>query len=775
MNQVSVIGFPRLGEKRELKFAIESFWKGQIKESDLLNAADSIKRNQWRLQKSLNIDYIPANDFSLYDNMLDTATMLNIIPDAYKQDSFSALDIYFALARGYQRRDIDLKSWEMKKWFNTNYHYIVPEINDETHFELNPYGIMHEYLSAKNAGVPTKPVVIGPFTFLKLAKYTQENKKYLDYIEPVVKCYRQLFRLLSQHQVPLLQIDEPILVTELNGNDISSFQFIYHKLLNNKDNLKILLQTYFGDVRDVYRDIISLPFDMVGLDFIEGEHNLDLINKNGFPADKKLFAGVVNGKNIWKNNYALSLRILNKLAQKVPRENIVVSASCSFLHVPYTLENEMNMNRKVKEQLSFAQEKLVELNEIAVIFSEDNQQENTLYQINQEIISRRDTIPGFIFPVVSQRVNNLEEKDFIRTPAYAERIEQQQKILRLPLLPTTTIGSFPQTPEVREKRLAYKKKELNESEYESFIQDQIKKTIRLQEYIGLDVLVHGEYERNDMVEYFGENLKGFVITENGWVQSYGTRGVKPPIILGDVKKEQPITLKWILYAQSLTNKPVKGMLTGPITIYNWSFPREDRAAEEVVYQIALAIKEEVKELAANGIRIIQVDEAAIREKLPLRKSDWHKYLNWAVKAFRLVHSSVKPETQIHTHMCYSDFSDFIEVIKQLDADVLTIEAAKSDLSILASLKENQYNRQIGPGVYDIHSPRIPSVDEIEKIILKMITYVEPDCLWINPDCGLKTRDLREILESLKDMVAAALAQRDILSLSLGDDVDPGEY
>jgi 5-methyltetrahydropteroyltriglutamate--homocysteine methyltransferase len=660
------------------------------------------------------------------------------------------------MARVYQKSDIDLKALSMKKWFNTNYHYVVPEIDDKIKFEFNPVKMMDELNLSSGAGIRTKPVMIGPYTFLKLSKIDGKTD---DYIEPVLKNYMKLLEVIRQNDVEWLQIDEPALVMDMNAGDRKMFQDIYGQLLKNKGKLKVLLQTYFGDVRDIYEFLIASDFDALGLDFIEGTTNLDLLRKNGYHSGKLLFVGIVNGRNIWINDYEKSLSTLSEISKHVSLDRIVLSTSCSLLHVPYSLKNEIRMKPEVREHLAFAEEKLVELTDLSDMFEDDRFASSSLYKKNVQLMGSKGNVAGY--GSNDARLYEIDPAHFQRKSKYADRKTKQVAKFKLPPFPTTTIGSFPQDKELRQKRSSFNKGRISGDDYESYLKIRIDGIIKFQEDIGLDVLVHGEFERNDMVEYFGEKLSGFVFTENGWVQSYGVRGVKPPIIFGDVKRPSPMTPAWINYAQSLTKKPVKGMLTGPVTIYNWSFPREDKSAKEVVYQIALAIREEVADLEKSGVGIIQIDEAALREKLPLRRNEWHeKYLDWAVKAFRLASSSVKDETQIHTHMCYSDFTDIMDAIKELDADVITIEAAKSDLDILRSLKENNYDHGIGPGVYDIHSPRVPSVLEISSLLDKMTGYIRPEDLWINPDCGLKTRGMEETVDSLKNMILAAKKMRE---------------
>ncbi|WP_456107370.1 5-methyltetrahydropteroyltriglutamate--homocysteine S-methyltransferase [Ruminococcus sp.] len=752
--KTTIIGFPRVGSLRELKFASEKYFRGEISAEELQNTAKELRSTHWQLQQENGISLIPVNDFSFYDNMLDTAVLLNAVPERYRALSLSPLDTYFAMARGYQGKHGDVKAFAMKKWFNTNYHYMVPEIEDTTEIRLAGEKPFAEYAEAKALGVPAKLVLIGPFTFLKLARFTGE-KTLSDFVEDTVKAYCDYLEKLNELGAAWAELDEPYLVKDLSAEDIALFTQIYKTVLAAKGNVKVLLQTYFGDVRDCYSEITALDFDGIGLDFTEGKQTMALVQKNGFPKEKILFAGVVNGKNIWRNSYEKTLKILEQL-RPVCGE-IVLNTSCSLLHVPYTLRNETKLAENYQKHFAFAEEKLEELAELSQICASAQPQATEAYQKNQQLFCEDRHCSN---AEVQRKVAALTEADFVRKPAFAEREKIQQETFQLPLLPTTTIGSFPQTKEVRANRAAFRKGEISEKQYVDFNKKQIADCVALQEKIGLDVLVHGEFERNDMVEYFGECLEGYLFTEKAWVQSYGTRCVKPPIVWGDVSRAKPMTVKWSVYAQSLTKKPMKGMLTGPVTILNWSFPREDISLQDCAYQIGLAIREEVLDLEKNGIRIIQVDEAALREKLPLRKSDWKtEYLNWAIPAFRLVHSGVKPETQVHTHMCYSEFADIIQDIDDMDADVITFEASRSDLTILDVLQENHFRTEVGPGVYDIHSPRIPTTAEIKTAISKMLSRIPKEKLWVNPDCGLKTRGIAETVPSLENMVEAAKACR----------------
>lgn len=748
--QTSVIGFPRIGTLRELKFASEKYFRKEIEAEELQQIAETLRKTHWSIQKEAGIDYISSNDFSFYDMTLDTAVLLNIIPKRYKELELSGLDTYFAMARGYQGASGDVKALAMKKWFNTNYHYIVPEVEDDTVIQLSGNKLVDEYAEAKALGIETKPVVIGAYTMLRLCRFTGK-KPALDYVEDIISAYQNLVKKCEENQIVWVQFDEPALVWDMEESDIALFHKIYDGILSCKKHSHILLQTYFGDVRDIYQDLIQMPFDGIGLDFIEGKETLNLVNTYGFPQDKQLFAGLVNGKNIWKNCFDKTLKVLQTLNDK--KIKAVLSTSCSLLHVPYTLKHEHKISQEYLAYFAFAEEKLGELKELSILADAADYMKEAAYKENQKLFAEERDCKN---ADVKKRLSEVKENDYVRLPERSTRQKLQKKVLGLPEFPTTTIGSFPQTKDVKANRQAYRKGEISEQEYIDFNRKKIAECVALQEEIGLDVLVHGEYERNDMVEYFGEALGGFLFTEKAWVQSYGTRCVKPPVIRGDVYRKNPITVAWSVYAQSLTKKPMKGMLTGPVTILNWSFPREDISIRESIAQIALAIRDEVLDLEANGIQVIQIDEAALREKLPLRKSDWYtEYLDFAISAFRLTHSGVKPETQIHTHMCYSEFTDIIAAIDDMDADVITFEASRSDLQILDSLRENHFETEVGPGVYDIHSPRVPSVEEIVNALHIMLTKIEKDKLWVNPDCGLKTRGTKETEASLRNMVEAA--------------------
>lgn len=738
----TIVGFPRIGENRELKFITEKYFKHEATEEELKERAKDLRQHDRKLLLDSGLTNFTSNHFSFYDQMLDAAFLFNVIPENIAELDLSDLDKYFALARGYQGEKGDVKAWPMKKWFNTNYHYIVPQFTADTDVKLAGTKIFDEFVEAKEDGTITRPVLVGPFTLLQLSEFHGCVKE--DFVGVFIEAYARIFKQLEDLGANWIQLDEPSLVKDLDERELALFKALYEPLLLQKGKLKVLAQTYFGDVRDAYDVLLKLPFDGIGLDFVEGRKTLELVER-GFDDGKVLFAGVVNGKNIWRNNYQKTLDLLKKLNVK----NLVLTTSCSLLHVPYTVASE-ELEEDVTKHFAFAEEKVRELVELDALLK--NQSPEFLRK-NAELFEKPRVLEN---AELHQKIADLKPEAFVRQPEFAVREKIQKQEFNLPLLPTTTIGSFPQTREVKQKRAAFRKHEISQEEYDEFIAERIDSWIGFQEEIGLDVLVHGEFERNDMVEYFGQHLEGYVFTKKAWVQSYGTRCVKPPIIWGDVSRKDPITVRWSVYAQKQTKKIVKGMLTGPVTILNWSFPREDISIKESTLQLALAIREEVLDLEKNGIRIIQIDEAALREKLPLRRSDWQsEYLDWAIPAFRLVHSGVKPETQIHTHMCYSEFNDIIPAIDDMDADVISFEASRSNLEILDELKEKNFKTEVGPGVYDIHSPRIPTVEEIEQALHRILAKVKKEKVWVNPDCGLKTRGEKETKASLKNLTQAA--------------------
>jgi 5-methyltetrahydropteroyltriglutamate--homocysteine methyltransferase len=763
----SVVGFPRIGSDRELKKSIEGYWRGKHGIEDVQATAKLLRERHWKIQQQAGISLIPSNDFSYYDQMLDTAILLGVVPQRYKRLSLDAEDTLFAMGRGYQGDKGDVTALPMKKWFTTNYHYLVPEIDDSVSISLSSDKPFEEFTEAKALGITTKPVLIGPYTFLKLARRPEGAPLTIDrgLIEQTAKAYALALERFAGIGADWVQFDEPYLVLDKERGDLELFKSLYTKILPHRKSangtVRLLLQTYFGHVRDSYETLGLLGFDGLGLDFVEGRNeNLAALEEFGVSENTTIFAGVVNGRNIWRNDYAVSLGVLDAVRKVTDR--VAVSTASSLLHVPFSVAREDGLDAEVRRHFAFAVEKLDELGELAELVQDNDEERKSSKALagNQALFDGHRVQAD---AAVGKRIAGLSEGEFNRQPARSERQRLQREELHLPLLPTTTIGSFPQTKEVRAERARLRHGEISQDDYDVFIRSQIDDVLAKQEAIGLDVLVHGEFERNDMVEYFGQNLNGFLFTKNAWVQSYGTRCVKPPIVWSDVSRAQPITVAWSAYAQSRTDRVVKGMLTGPVTILNWSWPREDITHEQQTTQLALAIRDEVLDLEAAGIKVIQIDEAALREKLPLRRSDWHKeYLDWAIPAFRLVHSGVKAGTQIHTHMCYSEFNDIIRDIDAMDADVISFEASRSDLTVLDAIQEAHFETEAGPGVYDIHSPRIPSQQEIEDRIGDILAKMDKASVWINPDCGLKTRGNAETWPSLEHMVAAAKAVRERL-------------
>ena len=763
MALTSVVGFPRIGEDRELKKLVEGYWKGSVSAEELKEQSAALRAKHWNIQKEAGIDLIPSNDFSLYDQMLDTAVLFNGVPSRYRNLGLNDTDTFFAIARGYQGEKGDVTAQPMKKWFTTNYHYLVPEITEETEIKLVGTKPFDEFEEAKAQGIITKPVLIGPYTFLKLARGAEGADLHLTdkIVDDAAAAWVNAVSKLSGAGAEWIQLDEPYLVLDKTEEDIGLLKRLYAPIVKAKNSSKILVQTYFGHIADVLEETANLGIDGIGLDLIEGrDENLAALNETKIPESVTIFAGVVNGRNIWRNNYAESLGLIDALKTVVSK--VIVSAACSFLHVPFSTASETKLDANVLRHFSFAVEKLSELSQIASLAEADDSERaaSDVLAANQALFdgSRAQTDE-----TVEKRVAALKEADYTRLPVRSDRRKIQHEQLNLPVLPVTTIGSFPQTREVRVTRSQFRKGQISAEQYDAFIAKQIDDVIERQEQVGIDVLVHGEFERNDMVEYFGQNLNGFLFTSKAWVQSYGTRCVKPPIIWSDVSRARPITVKWSSYAQSRTDRIVKGMLTGPVTILNWSWPREDISRKLQTTQLALAVRDEVLDLEAAGIKVIQIDEAALREKLPVRRSDWNrKYLDWAVPAFRLVHSAVKPGTQIHTHMCYSEFNDIIRDIDQMDADVISFEASRGDLVVLDAIQKADFETEAGPGVYDIHSPRIPSEEEIEDRIKELLDKMDVSKIWINPDCGLKTRGNEETWASLENTVNATKRIRQTL-------------
>ncbi|WP_286191304.1 5-methyltetrahydropteroyltriglutamate--homocysteine S-methyltransferase [Virgibacillus salexigens] len=749
----SNLGYPRIGEKREWKRALEKFWKGEITEAQLISETDQIRLQSLKKQQDIGVDLIPVGDFSFYDHVLDTSVMFGIVPDRFNyQGGKVDLETYFAIARGTK----DAVASEITKWFNTNYHYIVPELDNSkpTLTENRPLTFYQE--AKEKLGIDGKPVLLGPITYLHLAKgYRKENL--LELIDTFVPLYVQILEELQAAGASWIQIDEPIFGTQLDQSILLKAEQVYQQFAEAAPNLKIILQTYFEQVIH-YQAISNFPVHAIGLDFVHG-NTLELIEQYGFPSNKVLAAGIINGRNVWKADLEERLSFLESIRPYVSTDQIILQPSSSLLHVPVTKKLEEKLNNDIKAGLSFADEKLTEI--VTLINGWNNGKIKITNAIKENRVERQQFIRASSRSneQVKQALATLTASDAVRDSSFAERIKQQQTKLNLPLLPTTTIGSLPQTAVVRQTRTKWRKGDITNQEYDQFIKENIRKWIAIQEELGLDVLVHGEFERTDMVEYFGEKLNGFDVTEFGWVQSYGSRCVKPPLIYGDVSFNKPMTVKESVYAQSLTKKPVKGMLTGPVTILNWSFVHEDVARFTVQNQIAFALRKEVQVLEENGIQIIQVDEPALREGLPLDERKWKGYLEAAVYAFGLATSGVSNSTQIHTHMCYSEFQDIYDTIDALDADVISIETSRSHGEMVGSFEDHTYDKEIGLGVYDIHSPRIPAKEEILENINRALQIISPKQFWINPDCGLKTRSEEETIQALKVMVDAAAEVR----------------
>ncbi|SMO38560.1 methionine synthase (B12-independent) [Chryseobacterium rhizoplanae] len=757
--QTHILGYPRIGSKRELKKACEQYWSGKILLEELLNTGRTICNQNWNIQKEAGIDLIPCNDFSYYDQVLDMSLVVGAIPTRYHEvvlrKNNSELDLYFAMARGYQKEGLDITAMEMTKWFDTNYHYIVPEFYKNQQFKLSSDKIFNEFAGAKQAGINAKPVIIGLVSYLLLGKEKEEGFDKLDLAGNLLSVYTEILTKLQDQGAEWIQFDEPFLALDLTEKAKETYHFVYTEIRKRFPKLKLIVATYFEGLNDNGSLAASLPVNVLHIDLVRNPEQLDEI-LNAIPESLSLSLGVVDGRNIWKNDFEKSLSFIRKAVDKLGSERVLIAPSSSLLHSPCDLDFETSLNPEIKNWLAFAKQKVAEVVTLKELASgTENEQILASFEENKKAIASRRTSSLIHNDEVKQRANAVTEKDAQRTNTFKIRKEEQQKVLQLPLFPTTTIGSFPQTTEVRSWRAKFKKGELTAEQYDTLLKEETQRTINWQEEIGIDVLVHGEFERNDMVEYFGEQLEGFVFTKNGWVQSYGSRCVKPPVIFGDVSRPTPMTVYWSQYAQSQTEKWVKGMLTGPVTILQWSFVRDDQPRSETCKQIALAIRDEVVDLEKAGIRIIQIDEPAIREGLPLRKTDWQNYLKWAVEAFRISASGVEDATQIHTHMCYSEFNDIIENIADMDADVITIECSRSQMELLNAFADFRYPNEIGPGVYDIHSPRVPSKEEMIELLRKAQNVIPANQLWVNPDCGLKTRHWEETEKALIAMVAAA--------------------
>ena len=743
------LGFPRIGSRRELKTALESYWRGVASGEELRATAASLRARHWFAQAKAGLHHIPSNDFSLYDQMLDTIALVGAVPPRFGHAGGPVpLDLYFAMARGRA----DAPAMEMTKWLDTNYHYIVPELTADTAFALSSNKALDEFHEAKFLGITTRPVLIGPVTFLQLAKMRDGSDRWA-LLPRLLPIYLKTLVALAEAGAEWVQIDEPVLVSDMDEAARAALRLAYAALA--KAPVKILLAGYFGAVGDNLAALAALPVAGVHIDLVRAPEQLDAVCQ-ALPGGRILSLGVVNGRNIWKTALTDAERLIER-AKELRGGALMVAPSCSLLHVPVDLDSETKLDAELKDWLAFAVQKL---DEVAALAACANGARDSRYFLdNARALGSRATSARIHDPKVAARLAAVTHAMAERHPPFAERIALQQSLLKLPLLPTTSIGSLPQTHELREIRARFKKGEVDAATYEKALEDKTAEAMRWQDEIGIDVPVHGEFERNDMVEYFGEQLKGFAFTERAWVQSYGSRCVKPPIIFGDVSRPAPMTLHWTEVAQRYTKKPVKGMLTGPVTILQWSFVRDDQPRRDTCRQIALAIRDEVLDLEKAGALIIQIDEAALREGLPIRKSDWAAYLDWAVEAFRLTAGGVAPATQIHTHMCYSEFNDIIGAVAAMDADVISIETSRSAMELLDAFADYAYPNDIGPGVYDIHSPRVPSQQEMEDLLEKALQVLTPQQLWVNPDCGLKTRGWAEVKPALVAMVAAAKAVR----------------
>ncbi len=760
MTTLHLAGFPRIGAKRELKFLLENFWQGQIDEQALRQGARSLRQRHWLLQKGAGIQLSPVGDFSLYDHVLDAQILVGAIPARFGFDP-ARLDSaqYFQLARGNSRQP----ALEMTKWFDTNYHYLVPEWQADTAFSATPAPLLAQLAEARALGIQAKPVVIGPLTLLWLGKCKGGEFDRLQLLPALLRCYQSLLQAMQQQGVSWVQLDEPILALDLPADWLAAFAPAYQQLAASSP-LKLLLATYFGSVAQHAPLLHSLPVAGLHLDLVRAPEQLAHFMQQ-WPDDKVLSAGVVDGRNVWRSDLSAVLAQLEPVAAQLG-ERLWLAPSCSLLHSPFDVAAETEMDADIRSWLAFAVQRLNELKLLQRGLEQGRASINNELQSSDHVQAQRRSSPLIHRPAVQQRLASLPAGADQRPLPFAQRIAQQQAWLKLPLLPTTTIGSFPQTASIRSARAAFKRGELDTASYEQAMQEEITLAIRRQEALGLDVLVHGEAERNDMVEYFGEQLEGFAFTRLGWVQSYGSRCVKPPIIVGDVARPQPMTVRWAVYAQSLSTRPVKGMLTGPVTMLQWSFVRNDLPRSTVCKQIALALNEEVLDLENAGIRIIQIDEPAIREGLPLQQAQQAAYLQWAGEAFRLCSWRIDDSTQIHTHMCYSEFGDILPQIAALDADVITIETSRSDMALLQDFADFRYPNDIGPGVYDIHSPRVPAEAEMAALLDKALQVIPAERLWVNPDCGLKTRSWPEVEAALANMVSVAKRLRQQLAARL---------
>jgi 5-methyltetrahydropteroyltriglutamate--homocysteine methyltransferase len=751
------LGFPSLGAARELKRATEAYWKGTIPREELLATGSALRVRHWILQRDLGLDLVPSNDFSLYDRMLDTCALVGAVPPRYGWTGERVdLDTYFAMARGIQTAGRDVVAMEMTKWFDTNYHYIVPELEPDQPFRIASTKPVDEFLEAKAAGLVTKPVLIGPVTFLLLAKSRRAEVDRLTLLDRLLPVYADVLGRLREAGAEWIQLDEPCLALDRSVAEREAFRAAYGFLAQQAAGVKIMLATYFAGLEDNLATALALPAHGLHLDLVRAPGQLEAV-LHRWQAGRVLSLGVVDGRNVWRADLKALVPLLERARDRAGAGYVWVAPSCSLLHVPIDLDLETRLDADLAGWLAFAKQKLGEVVTLTRGLREGWEAVGPELDASAARVARRRASGRIHDPAVKIRLAAVTQRDLARQSPYAQRRQHQ---VTLPSFPTTTIGSFPQTAEVRGARRKLHDGKIQPSEYERFVEQEIERTLRIQEDLGLDVLVHGEFERNDMVEYFGEQLRGFAFTEHGWVQSYGSRYVKPPIIYGDVSRLAPMTVRWSAFAQSHTSRPVKGMLTGPVTILQWSFVRDDQPRAETAKQIALAIRDEVRDLEAAGIRVIQIDEPALREGLPLRRAEWGAYLDWAVNAFRLATAAVSDATQIHTHMCYSEFNDVIRVIERMDADVISIESARSGAELLRAFEQYRYPNEIGPGVYDIHSPRVPPVEDIRQLLIAMRRVLDDRQIWVNPDCGLKTRGWEETVASLRNMVQAAREMRE---------------
>ena len=786
MIQAANMGFPRIGLKRELKKATEAYWKGEIDYTALRSVGVELRARHWTLQKEAGIDVIPSNDFSFYDHMLDMSAMVGAIPPRFRSPGSSKaqtpgapahrtasayavmadvaelsavdasasvdFDTYFAMARG---SDV-APAMEMTKWFDTNYHYIVPEFHAEQEFRLSSRKAIDEFKEAKALGIHTRPVLIGPITYLTLGKVKDADFDELALLHKILPVYVQILAQLDEAGADWVQLDEPVLTLDLSDAHREAFKVAYGTL--STVGVRILVATYFGELADNLKFLADLPIDGLHVDLVRAPHQLDLVLRR-WPSNLLLSLGVIDGRNIWRANLDKALAHIEVAIAARGRDALQIAPSCSLIHSPVDLDLEQKLDAELKSWLAYARQKLLEVAALKTAANRGKLAAPQAFSESAAAAASRASSQRINDLAVKARTASIAEEDMDRGTAFAERRARQRARLSLPAFPTTTIGSFPQTEAVRKARAAFKRSEIDAAAYDTFLKEATAEAVRKQEELGLDVLVHGEFERNDMVEYFGEQLNGFAFTQHGWVQSYGSRYVKPPIIFGDVSRPHPMTVAWSSYAQSLTEKPMKGMLTGPVTILQWSFVRDDQPRSETCKQIALAIRDEVADLERAGIPIVQIDEPALREGLPLRHAEWNAYLKWAVDCFRLAAGGAGPDTQIHTHMCYCEFNDIMPSIAALDADVISIETSRSDMELLESFSDFQYPNEIGPGVYDIHSPRCPNAEDMKALLSKAREQLAPDQIWVNPDCGLKTRRWDEVLPALKNMVAAARQAR----------------